>query len=53
MALLVCLFTGAVHAAPLTPAEVPEPLKPWVPWVLRDVEAALCPYEPATMTASR
>jgi len=53
VALLVCLCTGAAQAAPLTPAEVPEPLKPWVPWVLRDVEAALCPYEPATATASR
>jgi len=48
VALLACLFAGVVHAAPLTPAEVPEPLKPWVPWVLGDVESALCPYEPAS-----
>jgi len=30
------------HAAPLAPNEVPEPLKPWVPWVLHDDKTASC-----------
>ena len=51
--LLAWLAASPALAAPLTPAEVPEPLKPWIPWVLRDVEAALCPYEPASTSASR
>ncbi len=52
-ALLVCLFAPAAHAAPWTVAEVPEPLKPWVPWVLHDVEAASCPFEPSSSTDVR
>ena len=30
-------------AAPLAPAAVPEPLKPWVPWVLYGSEQLACP----------
>lgn len=43
-ALIGWLVTGAALAAPLAPADVPEPLKPWVPWVLHDVEGAGCPH---------
>jgi hypothetical protein len=35
------LFTS-VHA--MTPEEVPEPLKPWVDWVLDDVDDLDCPH---------
>lgn len=31
-------------ARPLLPAEVPEPLTPWVGWVLWDQEKQTCPY---------
>jgi len=37
------LVAGAAHAAPLAPAEVPAPLKPWVPWVLHGHESERCP----------
>ncbi|MCA9690332.1 MAG: hypothetical protein KC636_12030, partial [Myxococcales bacterium] len=35
---------AAVQAAPLQPDEVPEPLRPWVSWVLRDDPQVSCPY---------
>jgi hypothetical protein len=31
-------------ARPLTPDEVPEPLRPWVPWVLYGQEESRCPF---------
>ena len=31
-------------AAPLARADVPEPLRPWVDWVLRGHEAEACPF---------
>ncbi|MBF0136803.1 MAG: hypothetical protein HQL65_11230 [Magnetococcales bacterium] len=34
---------GTGHAAPLQPDKVPEPLKPWVDWVLYDHEERVCP----------
>ncbi len=37
-----CL-SPSVAAAPLNPADVPEPLKPWVPWVLHGHEGLTCP----------
>src|SRR3954469_20206027 len=40
--LLLIGATGA-QAAPLDPKKVPAPLAPWVPWVLRGHESALCP----------
>lgn len=52
-ALLLGLVPNATNAAPLTPAEVPEPLKPWVPWVLRDVPGAACPYVHASTQERR
>ncbi|QSA96713.1 hypothetical protein [Methylococcus sp. EFPC2] len=39
---LCFVFGRAVTAAPLAPADVPEPLKPWVGWVLHDEEERLC-----------
>jgi len=52
-ALLLGLAPSAAGAAPLTPAEVPEPLRPWVPWVLRDVPEAGCPYVHASTDERR
>ncbi|MGH7536214.1 MAG: hypothetical protein ACREMG_11620, partial [Gemmatimonadales bacterium] len=34
---------AAVEARPLTPEAVPEPLKPWVPWVLHGLDDLGCP----------
>ncbi len=56
LALLLWLhwpFGGPAQAAPLAPAEVPEPLKAWVPWVLRDVPGAACPYVHASTQERR
>jgi hypothetical protein len=39
------LFTSAAQAKPLTPEQVPEPLKPWIDWVLHDSpEPVFCPF---------
>ncbi len=40
---LCWMMIGAAAAAPLRLVDVPSPLKPWVPWVLRGHETALCP----------
>lgn len=34
----------AAHAEPLEEKDVPEPLKPWIGWVLEGQEAARCPF---------
>src|SRR5262245_22578392 len=39
----IVFFQGAAVAAPLQPADVPAPLKPWVPWALRGHETEACP----------
>nr|MCU0734555.1 hypothetical protein [Methylotetracoccus sp.] len=46
MAALMLLvgFAAALRAAPLLPAQVPEPLKPWVPWVLYEHPQMNCPF---------
>lgn len=42
--LILALFLAwAAQAAPLSRDAVPEPLKPWIPWVLHGVEDQLCP----------
>lgn len=44
-ALLGCVLLGQGQAwaqSPLTPGEIPEPLKPWVPWVLHDQTELEC-----------
>ncbi|MBF0425597.1 MAG: hypothetical protein HQL66_07235 [Magnetococcales bacterium] len=44
LALLLPLCVGHVEGAPpLTPERVPEPLKPWVSWVLHDHDDLVCP----------
>jgi len=42
--LLLSLFSSFSIASPLTPAQVPEPLKPWVSWVLLDHPERDCPF---------
>ena len=39
---LSVLGTGA--AAPLQPDDVPDPLKPWIDWVVADDKQRLCPF---------
>jgi len=39
------LFASAAQAKPLTPEQVPEPLKPWIAWVLQDQSPEpACPF---------
>lgn len=47
-ALLTLLVADVSAAAPLSPADVPEPLKPWIPWVLQPLVDQACPYVHAT-----
>ena len=42
--LLIGFFAFIAHAKPLTPEQVPEPLKPWVNWVLQDLPELGCPF---------
>jgi hypothetical protein len=41
---IVFLGFSSVHAAPLTPERTPEPLKPWVDWVLYGSPEHGCPF---------
>lgn len=45
-ALTLALWTlGRVaSAAPMNPADVPEPLRAWIPWVLQPLTDQACPY---------
>ncbi len=38
------LFSPLTQAKALTPEQVPEPLKPWVAWVLQDNPDLTCPF---------
>ena len=38
------IFSINSHATPLIPEQVPEPLKPWVGWVLEDQPELGCPF---------
>ncbi|MDP2100812.1 MAG: hypothetical protein U1D70_06770 [Methylobacter sp.] len=39
------LFISSTQAKPLTPEQVPEPLKPWIAWALQDSpESVSCPF---------
>ena len=38
------LFASFTQAKPLTPAQVPEPLKPWISWVAHDKPELSCPF---------
>ncbi len=44
LTLLVSLWSSSIVAQPLTPEQVPEPLKPWVEWVLKDAPERNCPF---------
>ncbi|MEZ5453823.1 MAG: hypothetical protein R3E93_13575 [Thiothrix sp.] len=44
LSLLLCVLFSAANASPLSPEQVPEPLKPWVGWVLDGHEDRNCPY---------
>jgi len=41
---LSAFFSSFTHAKPLTPEQVPEPLKPWISWVLQDNPELACPF---------
>lgn len=41
---VAALVAGSAHADPLAEKDVPEPLKPWVGWVLQGQEAERCPF---------
>lgn len=42
--LTLCLTQAPLFAAPLAPQDVPEPLKPWMAWVLHGQEEQRCPF---------
>lgn len=42
--LVAVFFTPFAQAKPLTPAQVPEPLKPWIGWVSEDRPELACPF---------
>lgn len=42
--LVASVALGTVTAATLRPEELPEPLRPWVPWVLHGAEERDCPF---------
>lgn len=44
--LLALLPDSAALASPMSARDVPEPLQAWIPWVLHDQQASLCPTEP-------
>lgn len=45
LSLLLCwLLFSTAHANPLPPDQVPDPLKPWVGWVLDGHDDRNCPY---------
>ncbi|HTF32658.1 MAG TPA: hypothetical protein VK714_03025 [Myxococcota bacterium] len=41
--LTLCLLATQAMAEPLAPRDAPEPLRPWVGWVMRGHESELCP----------
>lgn len=42
--LLIGFVSALAHTKPITPDQVPEPLKPWVDWVLQDQPELGCPF---------
>jgi hypothetical protein len=44
LCLIAFLGFSSVHAVPLTPERTPEPLKPWISWVLHDTPEHGCPF---------
>ncbi|MFY0536038.1 hypothetical protein [Nannocystis pusilla] len=61
LALTMLLFASAAAAAPRapaepaaqTPADVPEALRPWIPWVLQPLSDRACPYVHASSSERR
>jgi hypothetical protein len=47
------LFWNSSIADPLLPAQVPEPLKPWISWVLQDNPDQVCPFNYASAEQKR
>ena len=45
LGLFLLFLSNAGFSAPITPAQVPEPLQPWVDWVLHDEKKQNCPYQ--------
>jgi hypothetical protein len=43
LSLATFLLCAVTHAGPLSPETVPEPLRPWIDWVLLDHEDRSCP----------
>lgn len=41
---IALMFATTADAKPLTPENVPEPLKPWIDWVLQDNPERTCPF---------
>ncbi len=50
-ALLFVLFCFSVNVMALTPRQVPEPLKPWIDWVLDNEKDRDCPFSYARFSA--
>lgn len=42
--LLCAFFSSLTQAKPLTREQVPEPLKPWISWVVQDNPELTCPF---------
>ncbi|MEI7996617.1 MAG: hypothetical protein WCH01_17105, partial [Methylococcaceae bacterium] len=40
----ILFFASYTQAKPLTPEQVPEPLKPWINWVVQDNPGRACPF---------
>jgi hypothetical protein len=41
---VMLFFSSIAPANPLTPEQVPEPLKPWINWVLQHDQDRICPF---------
>jgi hypothetical protein len=44
LVLCALFFASLTQAKPLTPEQVPEPLKPWISWVTQDNPELACPF---------
>ena len=44
LVLSTLFFAASAQAKPLKPAEVPEPLKPWISWAVKDNPELACPF---------
>lgn len=53
ISLIALIFPLAALAAPLKPEQVPEPLKPWIDWVLMDQADRNCPFRYNDYTQKR